>query len=259
MSEPSSPEDLKLPGVFRYGAFYDLLADAAFQHKHAANAAEAADGYSSQRFARASILASALGVECAANCLMATLDIPKALLEELDRMPPLAKIDACLRLRGLPSIAYGMREVQAIRELVTIRNQHVHPRATNLPAELSTPQDADTHWMLPMSLEGEYWPILKIPKQPMFWSNESSQAVLQAVTSFHRYLFQTLMAINDDDLQKMLSSRLEVGEMHMMAVFDEIRLELEGAKQWGADLEFLGVFLPPGSAPLPPFHPRKSD
>ena len=29
------PEDFELPATFRYSAFYDLLADAVFQHKQA--------------------------------------------------------------------------------------------------------------------------------------------------------------------------------------------------------------------------------
>lgn len=253
MSEPNFPEDIKLPGVFRYGAFYDLLADAAFQHRQAA---QATDSYTSNRFARASILAAALSLECAANCLLATLDMPKALLGELDRMTPLGKFDVCLRLRGLPSIAHGTREVQLMAELVKVRNDHVHPRTTSIAAELSSPEDGETHWMLPISMEGELWPLLKIPKRPMFWSGSSSESVLLAATDFYRHLFVTLMAIGDDDLQRMLSSRLEIGEVHVVAVFDEVRLELEGAKEWGVDLEFLGVFLPPGSAPVPPFRSK---
>lgn len=73
MSDPSFPEGLKLPGVFRYGAFYDLLADAVFQHRQAV---KATDNYTINRFARASVLAATVGIECAANCLLATVDVP---------------------------------------------------------------------------------------------------------------------------------------------------------------------------------------
>ena len=256
MSEPTFPEDMKLPGVFRYGAFYDLLADAAFQHRQAA---QATDSYTSNRCARASILAAALSVECAANCLLATLDIPKTLRAELDRMTTLGKVDACLRLRSLPPIAHGTREVQLMAELVKVRNDHVHPRTMSVAAELSNPEDGETHWMLPISLEGDLWPLLKIPKRPMFWSGANSEMVLHAVTDFYRHLFVTLMAIGADDLQRMLSSRLEIGEAHVMAVFDEVRLELEGAKEWGVDLAFMGVFLPPGSTAVPPFRPTRTE
>jgi hypothetical protein len=254
MSEPSFPEGLRLPSVFRYGAFYDLLADAVFQHRQAA---KATDNYTINRFARASVLAATLSIECAANCLLATVDVPKALLGELDRMTPLGKVDVCLRLRGMSSIDYGTHAVQLVAELVKLRNDHVHPKSSTIPAEVSLPEDGDTHWLLPMSLDGELWPHLKFPKRPMFWSSECSRIALQAVADFYRYLFKTLMGIDDSDLQHMLSSRLEIGESAMvMAVFDEVRFELEGAKEWGVDFGFLGVFLPPGSAPLPPFRPR---
>lgn len=259
MNEPSHPEDTKLQAVFRYGAFYDLLAYAVFQHRQAAKAAEEADSYTTNRFARASILASALSVECTANCLLATLDIPKALADEVDRMTPLGKIEACLRLHNLSPIARGSREVQLMSELVKIRNDHVHPRASNIPAELSSPEDGDAHWMLPISLEAELWPQLKIPKRPMFWSHESSQAVLKAITEFYRHLFLTLMASVEGDLQPMLSSRLEIGSAHIMAEPDEVRRELEGAKEWGVDLEFFGMFLPSGSAPIPPLRQRGAE
>lgn len=175
-------------------------------------------------------------------------------------MTPLGKIDVCLRLRGTFPIDPGSHAVQRVAELVKARNDHVHPKSYNIPAELNTPEDGDTHWMLPMWLEGELWPHLKFPKRPMFWSSDCSRIALQAVADFYRYVFKTLMKIDDDELQHMLGSRVEIGgTMVMPAVFDEVRFELEGAKEWGADFEFLGVFLPPGSTPLPPFRPRESE
>lgn len=242
--------------MFRYGAFYGLLADAAFQHRQAAAAARTGDSYTTSRFARASILASALSVECAANCLLAAVDVPKTLADEIDRMTPLGKIEVCLRLRGLPPIERGSREVQLMSELVKIRNDHVHPRASNIPAGLGSPKDVDAHWMLPISLEGELWPQLKIPKRPMFWSNESSRAVLKAITDFYRHLFLTLMESVDEDLQPMLSSRLEFGDVHILAEPDEVRRELEGAKEWGVDLDFFGMFLPSDAEPISPVDRR---
>ncbi|WP_431262477.1 hypothetical protein ACQ859_20350 [Roseateles chitinivorans] len=251
MNDGTSPNEGTVPCMWRDGAFFDLLADAAFQHKQAANASKLDDeGYASQRFARAAILAAALSVESAANCLLETLDIPKTLRSEVDRMTPLGKIDACLRLRGHSSIAYGIREVQQIAELVKIRNDHVHPRTSTIPAELGSEKVGDTHSFVPISLESELWPSLGISKRSMFWSHQSSQAVLKAVSGFHKYVLKTLMGLKADEMKRILASRLEVSTMQLHLVSDDVLKELEGAREWGADLQFFGVFLPPESAPI---------
>lgn len=239
MTASPVPDDVKVPATFRYSAFFDLLADAAFQHQYAK---QATDSYIMSRFARASVLASALSVECAANCLLTSLDLSRPLFSEMDRLTPVAKIEAYLRLRAITGFNRGSNVVQRVAELVRARNDHVHPKTTAIPASVTELRDGGENWILPFNIEGEHWDQLRIPKRSMFWSDSSSLAALSAVTSFFTYLFVTLLKANEDELHRVLASRLEIGDAHILAVFDEIRIELQSTAAHGVDFSFFGLF-----------------
>lgn len=238
MQESSIFKNLAVPAVFRYSAFYDLLADAAFQHKHAK---EATDSYVMSRFARASVLASALSIECAANCLLASLDLSKNLQTELDKLTPIAKVEAYLKIRAIDGFNRGCEQVQQVAELVKARNDHVHPKSSAIPATVTEPQDGGSDWILPFNIDGEHWPQLNIPKRSMFWSATSSLAALKAVAGFYSYVFSTLMNSTTDELNGILPSRFEFGNAQILAVFEEIRSELRGGTGHGIDFSFFGL------------------
>ena len=246
MQDESIPDDLAVAAVFRYSAFYDLLADAAFQHRHAK---EATDSYIMSRFARASVLASALSVECAANCLLASIELSKSLRTELDRLAPIAKIEAYLKIRAVDGFDRGRLEVQQVVELVKARNEYVHPKASAIPATVNKPQDGGRDWVLPFDLDGEHWSQLGIPKRAMFWSAASALSAIGAIASFFSYLFSTLLKATPDQLHDILPSRLEMGDVQILAVFDEIRSELQVSASHGVDFSFFGIFHEPVASP----------
>jgi len=244
MSEVSPPEDLAFPAAFRYIAFFDLLSDAIFQHRHAA---EAATPELASRFARASVLASALSIECSANALLATLDLTKPLMAELDKMSPLGKVESCLRLLGVESFDRGRVEVARVVELIKARNDHVHPKATRMPGTIYAPQDGGAEWIVPMSFDGAHYENLDMPKLSMLWSESSSRAALVAVAGFYAYLFGELIKPPEHDLNVMLMPQMELGAakglaVHMPSVSDEIRCELQRAGAYGADFSCFGLF-----------------
>lgn len=232
------PQKKTASATFRYVAFYDLLADSAFQHKIAN---ESTDSFVMSRHARASIIASALSIECLANCLLDSVDAPKALREEIDKLPPLPKIETALRMRGISTLERGRHEVQKAAELIRARNDYVHAKTATLDAEVHEPQDAGRDWMLPFVMQGEQWRSLGIPKQAMFWSKDASLSVLRAVCDFFRYLLVEVMKAEEDVLQMMLPSRLEFGNALMPAVFDEFQREINALSKEGIDFSFLKV------------------
>jgi hypothetical protein len=226
--------------TFRYVAFFDLLADAAFQHQLAV---DAPDSYAMSRHARASVIASALSIECVANCLVESIDGSKGLRKDLDKLPPLSKIETALRLTGVTSFDRGRDEVQKATDLVRARNDYVHPKTASIEVNVSEPQDAGNEWMIPFVIQGEQWQSLGIPKQAMFWSQESALAALNVVSGFYRYLFVELMSAQDEQLHRMLPCRLEVGNVLMPAVFDEYKRQLAVAAKHGVDFSFLGALV----------------
>jgi hypothetical protein len=226
-----------IPATFRYIAFFDLLADAVFQHRMAVNEA---NPYLCSRYARASISASSLSVECFANCLLSIVELPKKLSEDLDKLPPVPKIEVALRLRGL-EFDRGRTEVQKIAELIKARNEFVHSKATEMEATLDLPKDAGSEWMVPIKMTGEHWQALGIPKQAMFWSKENSLSSLSAVSSFYRHIVVDLMKANEELISRTFISRVEFGNVLMPGVYDEFREQLAFASKFGLDFSFLGL------------------
>ena len=229
-------ETIKIPAKFRYVAFYDLLADSAFQHTLASNAS---DSFAMSRHARASIIAAALSLECIANCLLDSIDAPRSLRDELDKLAPLPKIETALLIKGIEIFDRGRNEVQKAADLVRARNDYVHPKVAAWDAEVQELQDAGTEWMLPFAIQGEHWRSLGIPKQATFWSKDASLSVLRVVCDFLKYLLVEVMQADDDALNVMLPSRLEFGNVLMPAVFDEFTRETEALVKDGVDFSFL--------------------
>lgn len=226
------------PATFRYVAFYDLLADSTFQHTLASNSD---DSFAMSRHARASIIASALSLECIANCLLESVDAPKSLREEIDKLAPLPKIETALRMKGIGTFDRGRHEVQKAAELIRARNDYVHPKTAAWDAEVHEPKDAGSDWMIPFAIQGEHWRSLGIPKQAMFWSKDASLSVLRVVCDFFRYLFIEVMKADDKMLHGMLPSRLEFGNVLMPAVFNEFSRETAELIKEGIDFSFLNV------------------
>ncbi|MCC2638275.1 MAG: hypothetical protein K0Q68_1994 [Moraxellaceae bacterium] len=226
-----------IPATYRYIAFFDLLADAIFQHKMAVNET---NPFLSSRYARASIGASALSVECFANCLLALPESPKKLIEELDKLSPIPKVEIALRLQGFGDLDRGCSEVQKIAELIKARNEFVHSKLTAIEACIGLPQDAGSEWMVPISMTGEHWKQLGIPKVAMFWSRSSSLLVLSAICSFYRHVLVNLMKATEEQLNGAFISRAEFGGIHMPGVYDEFREQISSAAELGIDFSFLG-------------------
>lgn len=229
---------MKAPATYRYTGFYDLLADAIFQHRLAASCTAS---YLMNRHARSSVIASALSIECAANCLLGSAKLPRALSKDLDKLPPLSKIDAALRLMSACKLDRGRNEVQKVSELITARNEYVHPRATNINAGIAPLEDAGKNWLLPMTLDGEHWPTIGIPKKGMFWSKDSSLAALKAISAFFKYVFVELLNASNNDLHCMLPSLIQIEDFDLIAIFEEFSSELKSALEFEVDFSFFGV------------------
>lgn len=228
---------MNVPATLRYTGFYDLLCDAIFQHRLAK---ECSDPYEMNRHARASVSASALALECAANCLLTDTDIPSALRQDLDRLPLISKYEVSLRIQEANVFERGRPEVQRVAELVKVRNEFVHTRIRNIQSELGPLADQGSVVELPITFDGETWPVLQIPKRPVFWSADSALSVLAAVVSFLSYVLVDLKRLGPDDVWKILVSRVEFDNIAIPVHFDEFISELSGVGEHGIDLGFLG-------------------
>lgn len=95
--------------------------------------------------------------------------------------------------------------------------------------------------MLPITMSGEHWQALGIPKQAMFWSKDNSLSALLAVNKFYRYILVDLMQAKEEKINKALISRVEFGNVLMPGVYDEFREQLEESYKFGVDFSFLNL------------------
>lgn len=233
------PKSFEIPGEYRYIAFFELLTDAIIQYREAGNTD---DSFRMNRFARASILASALSVECVANCLLISLDTSRRLSEELDRMSPLSKIEVYLKLNAKPALDRGDLKVSKISDLISARNDFVHPKVKGIPAKMNLPQDAGREWIFPFSIDGVHHSQLSIPKVPLFWSAQNAFEALKSISEFYRYLFCTLLNFDHKEMHDLLISRIQAAGVHMPAVYDEVRNLIHSAKEIdGVDFSYFGI------------------
>lgn len=78
--------------------------------------------------ARAAITNAALFLECVANSCLFSLALPGRLLDELDRLPALGKLDYYLFSRKGIHIDRGCRETELASEVLKLRDHIAHPR-----------------------------------------------------------------------------------------------------------------------------------
>lgn len=227
---------MKLSGNFRFTGFYDLLADALYQHKLAA---AQTDSYLMNRHARASISASIFTLECAANCLLSSLELSTSFKNELDKLSFLAKIETFIKFKNIDSFERGRHEVQKVADLIKVRNDYVHPKVLNIKTEASEPEELGELYKLPMSLNGEHWQALAIPKRSMFWSSHDALNVIKAIIDFYFYLFNVVLNLSAEDVEEILLSRFEFEKLMFSGLYEEFKNEFKNASEFGVELEFM--------------------
>lgn len=156
-------------------------------------------------------------------------------------MSPLSKIKMYLRLNSKPALNRGDIKVSKIADLISARNDFVHPKVKGMPATMSMPKDAGREWMFPFNIDGAHHLQLPIPKVSLFWSAANSLATLVAVSDFFQYLFCTLLSADQELMHSMLISRVEAGNVRIPAVYDEIRAIIQSVKDLGVDFSYFGL------------------
>lgn len=79
-------------------------------------------------FARSAITNAALLLECVSNSCIGSLSLPARLLDELDRLPALSKLDYYMFSRTSRHIDRGCRETELAADVLKLRDHIVHPK-----------------------------------------------------------------------------------------------------------------------------------
>lgn len=134
--------------------------------------------------ARASVLASFFLLEAVANACLESVGVTGRFAEDLDRLPTLSKFDAFLTL-GLKKrqLNRGIKEVQGIRELKSLRDCFVHQRRQSIIWETWNPR-GESRSKSPVT------PVLGLSKIPSYCNLEDALKVLRATHGFLSYFFK---------------------------------------------------------------------
>ena len=217
--------------------FYDSVHLAYLAHDQAKR--EEADDYvgdlHSAVLARASIISSMLTLEAAANCCLDILPWPRALRDDIDKLPALSKLELFLKHHNSTKVLdRGSKTVQEVEDLKGLRDRFVHPkvrRADWTPVS-DTRQEVDL---------GES-KVLALPFDTGSWGPRDAREVLRAVTEFFNYFFIDLCGLSSNQTCEILvgSGPIDLDHptnYHMDSV-DELK---RAATEWSIKFRFFGV------------------
>jgi hypothetical protein len=164
--------------------------------------AEKAGGEAEGPLATGSLLHSFFLLEAVANVCVETLDPAGGFSGDVDRLPVLSKFDLFLTLGNKRrQLDRGAKEVQAIRELKSLRDVFVHPRKQSVVWEKWNPRGEST-------LVSPKTPILGISKVPNYHGADDAVIALRTVHDFFSYIFRRKCQFSRERVSAILFSEM---------------------------------------------------
>ncbi|WP_147297136.1 hypothetical protein [Chromobacterium vaccinii] len=122
----------------------------------------------SNKCSRVAIIYSLLLLEAAANTCIDHLDLERAIYNEIDRLPVLAKFDFYLRTNFRNRMLdRGTHQIEWVKELKSLRDSTVHLKAWKV--------EWNGHPDKTMTAAAERTKILKIATNPKFWDEDDAK------------------------------------------------------------------------------------
>ncbi|MBS0264480.1 MAG: hypothetical protein JSS02_21275 [Planctomycetes bacterium] len=179
--------------------FMQLLSDAvalmllAEEHERATDAAGL--------FSRSSLLHIVFSLESAANCALMDLMLSKRMAYLYENFSLIDKFEAILTLEQ-PHTEFdrGCRSVQAVQELIAIRNRYVHPKAS--PGPLIGEAILDRRF----AVESGIHQTTKISHRPVNWSARDARHAIECVIGFLDQFFIDWCKFSDRRVEALLVS-----------------------------------------------------
>jgi hypothetical protein len=226
---------------YRHSVFEELIYDsihlAYMAHDQAKR--EDADDYvgdlHSAMLARASIISSMLTLEAAANCCLDVLPWPRALRDDIDKLPALSKLELFLKHHDSTKVLdRGSKVVQQVEDLKGLRDRVVHPKVRR--AEWTPVNDTTQRVDLGESK------VLALPFDTSSWGPGDAREALRAVTEFFSYFFIDLCGLTSNQTCEILVGSgpidLEHPTSYHMDSVDELK---RAAVEWNLAFRFFGV------------------
>jgi hypothetical protein len=187
---------------------------------------------------RTSIMHSVLAIECVANCVVAKIPRNHRFRVQAERWPALDKYD--LYLLCFPhqrSIPRDNEHVKVLRELISLRDSYVHPRATNFPITRIGEQDGKPK----MTSTVEVKSTPKLAPMSFAWTTKDAKIVLKSLVEFFRLFFVELCGFKPDTVGIILSTVVKCSDGDRIADIGDYRKVLGLSKTLELEISFMGL------------------
>lgn len=140
---------------------------------------------------KSAILNCTIVIEAFANSLISNLELPLVYEKSIEKLDSISKIQTFYMIwQKNPSLDRGAKCVQVFQELISIRNDYVHPKKY----KLSVSEDINGNYIIP--IEGKY-NILQIPKNSNVWNAENAMCCMNALLeSLDSFIMDILVLCN---------------------------------------------------------------
>ena len=204
------------------------------------------EGYSpsaeAQVMARASILNSVLILESAANCCISELQGARAFLNDIDKTPPLTKLDLYAKFKKNRYLDRGNAIVSTASELLTVRNSIVHPKKQTAGVDVEkNDQRDDGKVEFNFLFDRNARKATGLDKVSYFWSPLDAKNVLKSVIDFLNYYFIELLEFEANDVLSIIGDGIVQGDKMMIFNSELFEANLERLVEHGFNVQFWDV------------------
>ena len=223
--------------LYHLRSFEDLIYDAVhlLYLAHDMDRERDNDGYEFT-YVRTSILSTVLLFECGANCCIDALNLPRALGEDIEKLPFLSKYELFLnKYKPAKVFDRGCKEVQAVAELKAVRDSYVHPKVKKQK----------------YSKADDMWPdfgqraVLNIPRDPARWNSSHALLALKSANDFFNIFFLSWCEFDADTVCEILLSSEAASIPARSSTFVDGVGGLDRARdEWSIDFRFIGKTRP---------------
>lgn len=216
-------------------AFVTLLSDAI---EHAFLATALPNPGSIQRLARSAIINSALSLESAANICISSLPMSARFVEDIERkFGTVEKFELFLTLHKRAGLFdRGCTSVQKIQDVISLRNDFVHPKSIRLPAQISKDECGPKNAMIAAGAYGS----LQLIKSYRNWNGDSAISIVKAVCEFYDQFFRKWCSWEPEYTATVLSPSMVVdGKVLTSGVQGEIELFGKGQTLWSLPMDWI--------------------
>jgi glutaredoxin 2 len=136
-------------------------------------------------------------LESAANCCLSCFEANNKLLKDIEKLPPISKLDLFALHEYNKKIDYGRSEVKKIKEIKQLRDKIVHPKVAE--SKIGKFGTGKKNFMCLVSnkiFSPKLKPATNITEISTLWSLSDCISALESIINFFNYFFDELLEMD---------------------------------------------------------------